>query len=57
MIMIIIIIIIIIITIIIVIIIIPSKISGLIRQATLLNGFAVSNTQSPPFVSLMHLQV
>ena len=50
-------IIIIIITIIIVIIIIPSKISGLIRQATLLNGFAVSNTQTPLFVSLMHLQI
>ena len=46
-----------IIIIIIIIIIIPSKISGLIRQATLLNGFAVSNTQTPPFVSLMHLQV
>ena len=48
---------IIIIIIIIIVIIIPSKISGLIRQATLLNGFAVSNTQTPPFVSLMHLQV
>ena len=43
--------------IIIIIIIIPSKISGLIRQATLLNGFAVSSTQTPSFVSLMHLQV